>query len=177
MWEGATEDAPPMTTALLPEVDAASPLDVIEQVVVANDWAFERTNDEEIAVQLPGRWSDFNFFVCWDRQVSAMQFTASLHLRVPDGKRAAAHELLALINEKVWMGHFAMWQEDGWLVFRHVLPLRGIAGLSTEQTEDLIHNALAECERFYPAFQYVIWAGKPASEALSLAIVETVGEA
>ena len=34
-----------------------------------------------------------------------------------------------------------------------------------------------ECERFYPAFQYVIWGGKSAIDSISAAMVDTVGEA
>jgi hypothetical protein len=36
---------------------------------------------------------------------------------------------------------------------------------------------LIDCERFYPAFQYVVWGGKSASDALAAAMIETVGEA
>lgn len=166
-----------MTAAATWGADGASPLDVIEQIVAANDWAFDRPNDDEMAVQLPGQWSDFNFYAAWDPHLSAVQFTVSLHMRVPHAKRAAVHELLALANEKVWMGHFAVWREDGWLVYRHALPLRGSNGPSHAQMEDLIETAISECERFYPAFQFVIWAGKAAEEALAGAMIETVGEA
>ena len=37
--------------------------------------------------------------------------------------------------------------------------------------------ALSECERFFPAFQFVIWGGKGASEALDASMFETMGEA
>lgn len=157
--------------------EETSPLDVIEQIVAAKDWAFDRPNDDEMAVQLPGQWSDFNFYAAWDPHLSAMQFTVSLQMRVPHAKRAAVHELLALANEKVWMGHFTVWREDGLLVYRHALPLRGSNGPSHAQIEDLIETAICECERFYPAFQYVIWAGQAAEDAMADAMIETVGEA
>jgi hypothetical protein len=62
-------------------------------------------------------------------------------------------------------------------LFRHSLLLRGTSGLAVEQMEDLVDIAVAECERFYPSFQYVVWAGKTPQEALAAAILETVGEA
>lgn len=165
--------------ALMSHWDAGgeSPIDVIERIVAANEWAFERPSDEEMAVQLPGRWCDFNFYVSWEQSVSTVQFTLNLHMRVAATKRPALHELLALVNEKVWMGHFAVWQEEGLVVFRHALPFRDTSGPSNAQMEDLIQNALEESERFYPAFQYVIWGGKSAQEALAAAMIETVGEA
>ena len=42
---------------------------------------------------------------------------------------------------------------------------------------DLVDIALSECERFYPAFQLVIWGGKPAEEAMATAMIEPIGEA
>ncbi|MGV8841182.1 MAG: YbjN domain-containing protein, partial [Bauldia sp.] len=33
------------------------------------------------------------------------------------------------------------------------------------------------CERYYQAFQFVVWAGKTAAEALATVMFETVGEA
>ena len=48
---------------------------------------------------------------------------------------------------------------------------------SSEQVEDLVDIAVSECERFYPAFQLVIWGGKPAAEALAVAMIDPVGEA
>jgi len=37
--------------------------------------------------------------------------------------------------------------------------------------------AVAECERFYPAFQLLLWGGKSPDEAVAAAMLETVGEA
>ncbi len=166
-----------MTATLAWEAAASSPIDVIEQIVSANDWAFERPNDEEMAVQLPGRWSDLNFYVSWEEALTTMQFTLSLQMRVPSIKRPLVHELLAMINDKVWMGHFTVWQDEGLLVYRHALPLRDTEGPSHGQMEDLIQNALDEVERFFPAFQYVVWGGKSPSEAMEAAMIETVGQA
>ena len=37
--------------------------------------------------------------------------------------------------------------------------------------------AIHACERYYPAFQFVVWAGKSAPEAMSAAMFDTEGEA
>ncbi|MBX6322880.1 MAG: hypothetical protein IRY94_13705, partial [Rhodospirillaceae bacterium] len=55
--------------------------------------------------------------------------------------------------------------------------LRGSGGATVEQLEDLVDIALNECERFYPAFQFVLWGGRSPEEAVQAAILETVGEA
>src|SRR4029077_6224625 len=48
---------------------------------------------------------------------------------------------------------------------------------SAEQVEDLVDIAVSECERFYPAFQLVIWGGKSPDDAMTAAIIEPIGEA
>jgi hypothetical protein len=55
--------------------------------------------------------------------------------------------------------------------------LRGAAGPSVEQLEDLVDISVSECERFYPAFQLVVWGGKKAEEAITSAMIEPIGEA
>jgi hypothetical protein len=41
----------------------------------------------------------------------------------------------------------------------------------------MVDIAITECERFFPAFQFLLWGGKSATEALQAAMLETVGEA
>ena len=82
-----------------------------------------------------------------------------------------------MVNERLWLGHFGLWTEEGVPMFRHAVLLRGLGGASMEQIEDLVDIALSECERFYPAFQFVIWGGKSAPDAISAALLDTVGEA
>ena len=55
--------------------------------------------------------------------------------------------------------------------------LRGAPGASAESLEDMVDIALTECERFFPAFQFVLWGGKTPQEALAAAMLECAGEA
>jgi hypothetical protein len=84
---------------------------------------------------------------------------------------------LASVNERLWLGHFGLWNEEGVPMFRHAVLLRGLGSASMEQIEDLVDIALNECERFYPAFQFVLWGGKTAQDAVAAALLDTVGEA
>jgi len=43
--------------------------------------------------------------------------------------------------------------------------------------EDLVEVALNEAERFFPAFQFVIWGGKTAEEAVAASMLDVAGEA
>ena len=155
----------------------SNPLDIVEEIVGANEWAFERANEDELVVEITGRFCDYRLFFIWRQDLSALHFTCVFDARVAGTRRGEVHELLARVNEKLWLGHFDLCQEDGVPMYRHTILLRGARGASVEQLEDLVDVALNECERFYPAFQYVVWGGKRASDALSAALFDTVGEA
>ena len=65
------------------------------------------------------------------------------------------------------------------MLVRHATLLDGDddVGLSLDQAETLVEAAIDECERYYPVFQFVLWAGKKPAEALDAALIDTVGEA
>ena len=89
------------------------PLDIIERIVDDNDWVSDRRNDQEIAVQVPGRWCDYSMFFAWNDTADAMHFTCAFDIRIPSENRDQIHELLILINEKMWLGHFGIWDDEG----------------------------------------------------------------
>ena len=65
-------------------------------------------------------------------------------------------------------------------IFRHHGEgVRRVAGLdlAAAQVERLLVTAIEACERYFQAFQFVVWAGKDAAEALEGVLFETVGEA
>ncbi|MCH2488481.1 MAG: YbjN domain-containing protein, partial [Erythrobacter sp.] len=86
-------------------------------------------------------------------------------------------ELLGLINEQLWLGHFDIWSNGGVLLYRNATLLGDEGTLSLSQAQALIEIAVEECDRFYPAFQFLLWGGKSPSEALEAAMVDTLGEA
>jgi len=153
---------------------AFNPIDDVERIAANREWMFERRSDQEVAVEVPGQWCDFGLYFAWSEDLSALHFSAAFDMRVPPARRPAVYELLAHLNERLWMGHFAVWVEEGVPMFRHTLVGGASDGLPIE---DVVEVALNECERFYPAFQFVIWGGKSASEAIEASMLDTVGEA
>lgn len=154
------------------------PLDVVEQVVSWNGWRFERNREDEMAAEVKGTWCDFSLHFAWSEDIGAMHFTCAFDMRIPKESRHLTHELLALVNDRMWLGHFCIWEQEGLPMFRHALLTRGNReGASPEQIEVLIDVAISECERFYPAFQYVLWGGKDPAEAVEAAILDPIGEA
>ena len=48
---------------------------------------------------------------------------------------------------------------------------------TSAQVERLLLTAVEACERYFQSFQFVVWAGKSAPEALQTALFETAGQA
>jgi hypothetical protein len=156
---------------------ASNPLDILEQIIAANEWAFERRSDGEMAAEAPGKWCDYGLHFSWSHEISAMAFTCAFDMKVPADRRDKLYELLALANDRLWIGHFGIEVEDGVPVFRHSVLLRGSPSASAESLEDMVDIAITECERFFPAFQFVLWGGKAPAEALAASMLDCVGEA
>ena len=81
-----------------------------------------------------------------------------------------------MVNEQLWLGHFDLWREDGLLLYRHGLLFAG-ADTHVGQCEALLRAALEASERYYQAFQFVLWAGKSPEDALAATLLETQGQA
>lgn len=156
---------------------SSNPLDILEQIIAANEWAFERRSDGEMAAEAPGKWCDYGLHFSWSHEISAMAFTCAFDMKVPAERRDKLYELLALANDRLWIGHFGIEVEDGVPVFRHSVLLRGSPSASAESLEDMVDIAITECERFFPAFQFVLWGGKAPADALAAAMLDCVGEA
>ena len=154
-----------------------NPLDVVERIAAINDWSFERAGDDEITMLVGGKWSDYQVSFTWMHDIEALHLACAFDLKVPEPRRAEVLALIALINEQLWVGHFDMWTKDGIVMFRHALLLAGGVEVAGRQCEALLDAALDTSERYYQAFQFVVWAGKSAREALDTAMFDTAGEA
>lgn len=155
----------------------AHPVDVIEQVAANNDWAFERSGDDEIAITAQGMWSDYQVSFSWMEDFEALHLACAFDLRVPETRIVEVTRLLSLINEQMLFGHFDLWEQEGAIMFRQSLLLAGGAEPTSQQVEVLLSSALEACECYYQAFQFVTWSGTSAKDALASVLFETVGNA
>ncbi len=154
-----------------------NPVDTIEQIAAVNDWTFERAGEDEITISVAGHWCDYHISFSWMEELEALHLACAFDLKVVEARKTEVVRLLALVNEQMWMGHFDIWSSEGVVIFRQSLLLAGGAEANPQQIEGLLSNALDSSERYYQAFQFVVWAGKSAGEAMSTALFETVGEA
>jgi len=155
---------------------ASSPIDLVEQLATTQDWAYERAADDELTMTVSGTWSDYHVSINWREDLEALHVASAFDCKVPEARLNEIYRLIAQINEQLWIGHFDLWLHEGLLMYRHGLLLNGNVA-TPRQCEALIQSALEACERYYQAFQYVVWAGKEAKEALTSAMFETEGQA
>ncbi|MCX7303891.1 MAG: YbjN domain-containing protein [Hyphomicrobiales bacterium] len=153
------------------------PVDVIEHVAHSNDWAFERTGDDEISISVTGSWTDYHVSFSWMEDFEALHLACAFDIKVPDARALEVMRLLSLINEQMLFGHFDLWEQEGAIMFRQSLLLAGGAEPTSQQVEVLLSSALEACECYFQSFQFVVWSGTSAKDALSGVLFETMGNA
>jgi hypothetical protein len=156
---------------------ADNPVDLIEQIALRNGWAFERDDEDEISISVTGRWCDYQMSFTWLHEMEALHLGCAFDLKVPERRRDEVIRLIATLNAQMWVGHFDLWTSGPAVMFRHALLMAGGSFPSSDQCETAMKIAVEACERYYQAFQFVVWAGKTAGEALDTALFETAGEA
>ena len=164
-----------MTSLELAGERQLNPVDTVERLAALNDWSFERPGEDEISIAVNGRWTGYQVSFTWMDALEALHLACAFDLKVPERRRAEVQRLISHVNEQLWIGHFDLWSADGVVMFRHALILAGGVDASVRQCEVVLDAAVDACERYYQAFQFVVWAGKSAREALDAVMFETVG--
>lgn len=159
------------------ERDEAAPVDMIASLFEARGWPCEFVSDDELTGEIQGSWANYQLRAIWRVEDHVLQILCLPDIRIPDDKKAAVYELMALINEQVWIGHFDIWSNGAVLLYRHGLMLGDDGLLSIGQAQATIEAAVDECDRFYPAFQFILWGDKSPADALASAMVDAAGEA
>ncbi len=159
-----------ITRLIQKQINLNDPLSLAEDIVATRGWAQERLSETDLLVQVSGAWSVYQLYFVWQEDVQALQFCCQFDFKVANINRPDVHSLLSLINERLWLGHFDVSSEDQTPMFRHNILLRG--GDMNQQIEDVIEIGIAECNRFYPAFQFVLWGNKSPEEAVGAALID-----
>jgi hypothetical protein len=153
------------------------PVDTIERIAAVNEWSFERDEDDEISIAVKGSWSDYHVAFTWLDTMEALHMACAFDLKIPERRKTELMKFVAAINEQLWVGHFDLWSREDVVMFRHALVLSGGLEPNARQCEQMLKLATEACERHYQGFQFVVWAGKTAEEALQATMFETVGQA
>ena len=155
---------------------AHDPLDVVEHVLQAENLQFDRTEEGDLAFTLAGDWKDYELWFAWRPEADCLQLCLSVDIQVRPEQRAAAFELVSTVFQRVWLGHFEVW-DDGEIIFRHAMALMTGERPTLAQAAAMIDVAMEAADRFYPAFDFLVRGSKSAADAVAACMFETVGEA
>ena len=153
-----------------------NPVDLVEQIASNNDWAADRTTTDELTLVVAGQWTDYHVSLNWRDDLETLHLACAFEFKVPEVRLAEVYKLVAQINEQLWVGHFDVWTSEGLIMFRQGLMLNGTLA-TPPQCEALLKAGLEACERYYQAFQFVVWAGRESREAIAATSFETEGRA
>ena len=155
-----------------------NPLDSVENVLCTHNWVFNRISEDELVVQIAGKACSYRLFFIWQEDMNALQFCAQYDMTVNSQNMDHAAGLLMKINENLWMGHFDIPSDTGVPSFRQTCLMRGLENAEhTKHFEDMVDIALTQCERFYSAFHFLCSANIANDQVISLALMDTSGEA
>jgi hypothetical protein len=153
------------------------PLEVVEGIANDNNWAFERSGEDEVTIVSRGEWTDYQLSFTWMGEIEALHLACAFDMKIPQTRRGEVQRLIAAINEQLWIGHFDIWTHTGMIMHRQALVLPCGLTASSAQCQSMLAGAIHACERYFPAFQFVVWAGKSTAEAMSAAMFDTEGVA
>jgi len=154
-----------------------NPIDIVEDVIHGKKWSFSRSDDYELVAEIASQWCQYRLYFTWSEQIRAISFTVTFDIKFPQSKYKSAYELLALINEKLWIGHFDITKKNGIPAYRHTVLSLPENEMLQHQLEDLVDIAIYECEKYYPAFQLVLFDDSLPSNALSVSTFDIIGSA
>ncbi len=159
--------------------DENNPLETFQEVAREQGWAIDpRSGSDNLTFTIKGKAASYTVHMEWQDEFAALLFACVMELDVLEKHRGHAAEVLAHINENLWLGHFDLSTEGSMPTFRHTMLLRGIPPVfAAELMADLTDLASAECDRFYPTLKMLSSGDIRTRDALSAAVFETVGEA
>ena len=153
-----------------------NPIDVVENIFSSRSFELERRSINEVVVEVQGKWNNMLLFFAWEANMQCMHLSCLMDIETKIEDRSKIFELLALVNEELWVGHFSYWTEQNIPVFKHSVILNDGEDIESKISQ-IIDIAIKECERMYPIFKVVLTKGMDPKQALYPMMMATLGQA
>ena len=155
----------------------SNPIDIVEDVIHSRKWSFSRAADHELVAEIASSYCQYRLYFSWSEEIKAINFTVTFDIKFPESRAFSAYELLALINEKLCIGHFDITHKSGIPAYRYTVFEPSSNEMLFNKLEDLVDIAIYECEKYYPAFQLVLFEDQSPKEAIELSLIDVIGKA
>src|SRR4051794_41804333 len=90
-----------------------NPLAVVEDIATDNNWAYERSGEDEVTIVSKGQWTDYQISFTWMAEIEALHLACAFDMKIPETRRAEVQRLIGAINEQLWLGPFDIWAPTG----------------------------------------------------------------
>src|SRR5471032_3088783 len=150
-----------MNTPQTYDVDTTTdPLDMVESILTEEGLEFERTPEGDLGFALTGDWRTYEMWFSWRPEGECLQLCCSLDVEagsgqaLPVSRLAGLYELLCLVNQHVWFGHFELFSDPEVetaepksnlgaydVIFRHTLALSPLENASVVSSAHMINSA------------------------------------
>lgn len=154
-----------------------NPIDTVENIFSTRSFELERRNLNEVVVEVQGKWNNMLLFFAWEQNMHCLHVSCLMDIESTIEDRSKIFELLALVNEELWVGHFSYWTEQNMPVFKHSVIINDDEEMFAGKISQIIDIAIKECERMYPIFNVVLTKGMAPKQALYPMMMETAGSA
>ncbi len=155
--------------------DDIHPIDMVEHLAETQDWDFDRIGDDQIAMAVEGQWRTYSVTLAWSPMDETLRLICTFEMEPPEDRLPALWEGLNAVNDQCWAGAFSYWDEPKLMVYKYGLLLAGGQMASAEQINTIITTAVLASERYYPAFQLMVYTDRSAKDALQISIAESYG--
>ena len=157
--------------------DEIHPIDIVEHLAEHHEWEFDRIEENQIAMAVQGQWRTYSITLAWSGFDETLRLICSFEMEPPTEKLKDLYETLNVANDRCWTGAFTFWEEQKLMVYRYGLVLSGGQIAAAEQIDTMISSSVLAAEKYYPAFQLVIYDNQSPDRAMQVAIAEAYGHA
>ncbi len=146
--------------------DLYNPIDTIEKIFARDKVSYDRRKDTELVAEVLGKWDNMLVFFAYEEHLRCLHISCLLNLKASNVDRSKMFELLAILNENLWLGHFSYWSEQKMPIFKHSVILQDNEELFLHKISKIIELSIMECERIYPVFNAVMHQNIEPKQAL-----------
>jgi len=157
--------------------DEIHPIDIVEHLAEHHEWEFDRIEENQIAMAVQGQWRTYSITLAWSGFDETLRLICSFEMEPPEEKLKDLYETLNVTNDRCWTGAFTFWEDQKLMVYRYGLVLTGGQTATADQIDAMISSAVLTAEKYYPAFQLVVYDNQSPNKAMQVAIAEAYGHA
>ncbi|MCY4006984.1 MAG: YbjN domain-containing protein [Rhodobacteraceae bacterium] len=158
------------------EKDLVHPVDLAQAVAIESGWPFRRDEEDQLLIEYEGNWRIYSLSVSLLEDMEILLVRAGFSFKLNEDNSAPVLQVVNYANQICPVGAFTLHCSEESMVFGTGQTITGEGHLTSQQLTRLIEICIAQCERFYPAFQAAILGVGDVQSAIEAAVLEPIGE-